>query len=409
MSSSVDRETRPIRVLHLCGNVGPTSGGLGPIALGASAAQRALGHEPAIWTLRNRTTSGEASWRADAPGLARATMFSTRGPAALGYSPEMQKAALFGDGATFDILHQHSIWLATSRVTQQWRAAHQRPTVIAPQGTLESYTMQISRWKKRLAWYGYELDNLRNATCFQATAEDEAASIRRLGLSNPIALIPNGVPEEALQHRGDARLFRERHAISPDSRLLVFLSRLHVKKGLPLLFEAMAKMKTELEDWQLVVCGNEDPPGYGRELKRLAREFGVADKIVWAGALFGSDKQDALAAADIFVLPTHSDNFAIVVTEALASGVPVFTTHGAPWRDLETHRCGWWVPVTADAIRNGLTRALGTPRRELDAMGERGRALVAEKYTWPMVSSRMIQLYEWLLGRRGRPEFVMMD
>ncbi|MCY2987507.1 MAG: glycosyltransferase [Planctomycetota bacterium] len=208
---------------------------------------------------------------------------------------------------------------------------------------------------------------------------------------------------------GDAARFRVRLSLPPDVRLMLFLSRLHLIKGLPLLFEAMAGLRTAFEQWQLVVAGFEDRPGYLAELKRIAATFQVEDRIVWAGPLFGRDKEDAFAAADLFVLPTHSENFAIVVAEALAAGVPVLTTRGAPWEELRTRGCGWWADVNAESIKEALGEAAGTSKAKLVEMGARGRTLIAEKYMWPQVTRRTIELYDWLLGRSSRPEFVIVE
>jgi len=108
-------------------------------------------------------------------------------------------------------------------------------------------------------------------------------------------------------------------------------------------------------------------------------------------------------------LPIHSENFGIVVAEALAAEVPVLTTTGAPWQELEDHDCGWWVAPEPDAIRDALATATGQERDSLAAMGRRGRALVESTYTWRAVGQRMKQAYEWLLGEGSRPDFVQLD
>lgn len=401
-------DARPLRILHLIASISSKSGGLGPVAIGFAHEQLLDGHCPAIWSLDQ---SFESDGLANTNGLNPSDLkvFPTFGPGWLGYSPAMEKEAISSVGASYDILHQHSIWLAISRVTRRWHGSFSRPTVVAPHGTLEAYSLGRSWWKKRLALRAYEMENLQRADCLHATAISEAASFRRFGLKNPIAVIPNGVSEEWLSIRGDSDRFRNRFSIPPNSRLFLFLSRLHPQKGLPLLFEAMAKVGSSLSEWLLVIAGFEDESGYQKELERVAVKLGITKKIIFIGALFGQDKHDAYAAADLFVLPTYSENYGIVVAEALAAGVPVLTTHGAPWEELKVNRCGWWVDINVDSIQEALSDAISHARQELIEMGARGKALIEEKYTWPRVTKKTIELYNWLLGRGEQPDFVMKD
>lgn len=408
MISSTACDFHPLRILHLVASVGPQSGGLGPVAIGFAKEQYLLGHCPAIWSLDPESVFIELT-KAKEMKLSCFSSFPALGPRQVGYSPSMEQAATSAKGAYYDVFHQHSIWLAISRVTNHWRAAFSRPTVVAPHGTLEEYTLKMSCWKKKLALIAYEMANLRNTTCLHATSNHEAMSFRRFGLRNPIAVIPNGVPEEWLRNKGDATMFRVKFSIPSNSRLLLFLSRLHPKKGLPLLFEAIAQLLPSLSEWFIVIAGFEDTPGYQNELKRLAVELGIIEKIKIVGPLYGQDKQDAFAAANLFVLPTHSENFGIVIAEALAVGVPVLTTHGTPWEELQTYKCGWWVEISVEAIRDALLDGIHRPKQALAEMGQRGKELVASKYAWPEVTKRTIVLYNWLLGRCEQPDFVIKE
>lgn len=333
--------------------------------------------------------------------------FPTLGPFGIGYSKAMERTALSDVGERFDIVHQTSIWSAKSRVTNRWRSRFQRPTVVAPQGALEAYTLRRSAWKKRLASIMYEAVNLRNATCLQATSPTEVISFREYGLVNPVAVIPNGISDSWVNSHGDGAEFRGQFSLSESKRIGLFLSRIHPKKGLPILFKALAEIRKWLEDWIFVVAG----PGeltYRRELQRLAQELEIIDKIRFIDPVYGQDKRNAFAAADLFVLPTHSDNFAIAVAEALGAAVPVLTTYGAPWEDLQTHECGWWVPIDADAVKKALLEAIQLPRDALRAMGQRGKVLVAQRFTWSRIAEMTIELYDWLLYSSERPDFVLL-
>jgi glycosyltransferase involved in cell wall biosynthesis len=395
-----------MRVLHLVPSIGPRSGGLGQIAPGLAQAQRALGLETAVWCLDLpvETDQEVRQWSWDIPIIPNPTV----GPSAVGLSPMAERTAVSEIGERYTILHQHGIWMANSRVTKKWRRVFQRPTVVAPQGALEERALRRSNWKKRLALLGYERDNLRSASCVQATSQAEAAGIRRFGLRSPIAVIPNGIPADWLGSTGDAKRFRHLHSIPEDKRLLLFLSRLHPIKGLPLLFEAMAPIRQQLTKWILVVAGPAEG-SHRHELERLSERLWISDLVRFVGPLFNTEKRDAFAAAELFILPTQSESFAIAVAEALGAAVPVLTTHGAPWNELETRRCGWWTAISVTAIRDALLEATRRHPKELAEMGKRGQALVAEKYTWDQVARQSLLLYEWLLKKREQPDFVMVE
>lgn len=396
-----------MNIIHLTGSIGPTSGGLGPIVIEFTKEQKLLGNNPIIWSLDSPFVAKEAA-KTNGLNLQDIKISNALGPRHIGYSPFMEKKSL-KEGSRFDVLHQHSIWLALSRVTNRWRNAFHRPTVVAPQGTLEEYTLGISKWKKKLALCAYEMDNLQHADCLHATAISEAKSFRNFGLTNPIAVIPNGVPVEWLNGKGDPVRFRNRFSIPSDKRILLFLSRVHPKKGLPLLFSAIAELRQAMDGWCLVIAGFEDVPGYQRELEQLAKRLDISKKIIFVGPHFGQDKADVFSAADIFVLPTYSENFGIAVTEALALGLPVLTTYGAPWEELRSHKCGWWVEISVQGVYNALQDAISRSNQELMEMGARGKLLVESKYTWPQVTKMTIELYGWLLRRGSKPDFVVMD
>jgi len=173
------------------------------------------------------------------------------------------------------------------------------------------------------------------------------------------------------------------------------------------LLEAVKQSLTNT-DFILVIAGV-DEGGHECELKKIVSATGLNHVVKFVGPLFDDDKVDAFAAADIFVLPTLSENFGIVVIEALSAGVPVITTKGAPWRDLVSHDCGWWTDISAHALTVALQDALQKSPSELHAMGERGHELVLSMYTWKQSALMTIELYEWLLGRREKPEFVVVD
>lgn len=303
--------------------------------------------------------------------------------------------AVGGDApvARADVAHVHGLWLPLHHAAARAARKARTPLIVAPRGMLEPWALAHKRLKKRVAWHLYQRRDLQMAAALHATSEAEVESIRRRGLTPPVALIPNGV-EMPTELPGRVRGERRR---------ALFLSRIHPVKGLPLLVEAWARVRPS--GWELLLAGP-DEGGHRAQIEALVRAAGLADVVTFAGPVSDTEKWALYRSADLFVLPTHSENFGLVVAEALGAGVPVLTTRGAPWRELETHACGWWTNVSADALADALRQATATPRADLDAMGERGQALVAERYGWHDVARRMLAVYEHVLGRAERPAWV---
>ena len=160
------------------------------------------------------------------------------------------------------------------------------------------------------------------------------------------------------------------------------------------------------ENWLLVIAGNDDS-NHLPVIERKISEHGLGERVVIAGPLFGEAKEAAYRNADLFVLPSYSENFGIVVAEALGFGVPVLTTTGCPWQELKTHKCGWWVEPTPAGIETALNEALKTTNEELSSMGRRGRRLVEKNYQWPGIAERMLEFYDWLLDEGRQPDFIV--
>lgn len=297
------------------------------------------------------------------------------------------------------VVHQHGIWLRSSHAVTRFAHENKLPLVVAPRGMLEPWALNHRKLKKKLAWALYQERDLEKATAFHATAQSEADSIRRLGFNQPIAVIPNGVhlPQITTDQLKNS-------ASNTEKKTALFLSRINPKKGLPMLLDAWGRLAPA--DWRLVIAGNDDS-NHLPVIKRKISEQGMGERVVIAGPLFGEAKEAAYRNADLFVLPSYSENFGIVVAEALGFGVPVLTTTGCPWQELQTHKCGWWVEPTPAGIETALNEALRTTNEELSSMGRRGRRLVEKNYQWPGIAERMLEFYDWLLNGGRQPDFIV--
>lgn len=303
-----------------------------------------------------------------------------------------------------DLLHGHGLWQLPVHKMARFARKNKIPHVITPRGMMEPWSLNQRKIKKKIAFKAFQEKDLKSAACIHATATTEAENIRNLGYKNPIAVIPNGI---------DLNNYNKIHSDysdkSKNKKTLLFLSRIHPKKGIELLIEAWSNINLKLkENWVVEIAGNGDPD-YIEDLRKLILNKGLKDQIKLIGPQFGHAKLEAYSKADIFVLPTYSENFGIVVAEALASGVPVITTKGAPWKDLVQKDCGWWIDVGVEPLKVTLEWALKKSPGRLAEMGKNGRDLVQRKYSIEAVSLQMIELYEWILGKGDQPDFVMVN
>ena len=282
---------------------------------------------------------------------------------------------------TADLIHDNGIWLPHNHRLACLARKHDIPRVVSIRGMLEPWALRHKRWKKRLAWHAYQQRDLCSASILHATAASEADQVRSLGLKVPVRVISNGVD------LSPARLDRPKES---GIKTALFLGRLHPKKGLPLLVEAWAKTKPA--GWRMRVVGP-DEAGHRAEIEALVGRAGLTGEWSFEDSLDGLAKSQAFDDASLFVLPTHSENFGMAIAEALAHGLPVLTTHGAPWEKLHAEDCGWWTPVTVDGISAALAEATKRPVEELQKMGQRGRLWMQRDFSWTSVAHEMQQVY----------------
>jgi glycosyltransferase involved in cell wall biosynthesis len=306
-----------------------------------------------------------------------------------------------------DVIHSHGLWMFPNLYARQAAVRAGIPLVISPRGMLERWSLGRSRMKKFVAWQLFERKNLAAAALLHVTSDSEGCFLRKLGLRPPIAVIPNGVDIPDPKSLPWRDVIERKHPALIGKRWLLFLSRIHPKKGVSELLRAWRDLEAEFPDWQLVVAGP-DLDGHGKVARERAAALGLGKRATFTGPLAGIEKESALANAELFVLPTHSENFGVAIAEALAFALPVVTTRNAPWRELETHRCGWWIELTNCTLVRCLRMALSSHSAELREMGSRGRELVEEKYSWDRIGEQMKQSYEWILGRGDKPSFVQI-
>ena len=369
----------------------------------------------------------------------RANAVKTRGPGAIGYSPELLPAL----DPKADLLYAATLWKYPSWAALQWAEQTRKPMMVAPHGSLDPWALGNASWKKRIASVLFKNRQLHHATCLRALCQSEADAIRAYGLTNPIAMIPNGVelPESRVEGRGSSA-----KGECGVRKTLLFLGRIHPKKGLANLIRAFARSRGSRvegrEPWQLVIAGW-DQVGHERELMELCEELGLrsesresrderrerakasslcverqgsrdggqkceAEVIFW-GAAFGKDKEDLLCSADAFILPSLSEGLPMSVLEAWAYGLPVVMTPECNLPEGFAADAAIRIETDAESIALGLDALFTMSDEDRCSMGQRGRVLVTERFTWQTVAAQMREVYDWMLGGGVPPSSVIME
>ncbi len=305
-----------------------------------------------------------------------------------------------------DLIHSHGLWMFPNLYARQSALKYHLPLVVSTHGMLNSWSIKFHHLRKCIAWLLYEQKNLSSATIFHATSFEEYLAIRSLGFKQPIAMIPNGVEVEDEMKKYNRENLTQEFPELKDQKWLLFMSRIHPKKGIENLLLTWKMISDIFDDWHLIIAGP-DTLGYQKKLELLAAQLGVQARVTFTGMLSDYKKKTALTNADLFVLPTFSENFGIAIAEALAHGIPVVTTKGAPWQDLLTYECGWWIENTKPKLAGALTEAMRLSDQERQIMGLRGRNLVKTKYSWHSIAQEMSQVYQWIVRGANPPNSIL--
>lgn len=293
-----------------------------------------------------------------------------------------------------DLIHIQGIWQYPSFCGALHARSNRKPYIITLRGMLYPQCFEKSALIKQLSLKLYLKSDLQHASCLHATCIEEMEHLRAMGISAPVAVIPNPISIEGIDHV----------SISSEKKRIGYLGRVHPRKRIERLLYVSDKLRDL--NFELVIIGDGDFT-YMQYLKEEVDRLKL-ENIVFTGFLSGEDKECALGSLSYLVVPSDFENFGNIVTESLVKGIPVIASKGTPWEDLNTFKCGWWVDNDIETLTEVVREALNIPEVERLAMGERGRLLIKEKFAVKIVATQMKQLYEWILYAGEKPEFVYL-
>jgi glycosyltransferase involved in cell wall biosynthesis len=318
-------------------------------------------------------------------------------PKAFGYSRDFMRALI---AYKPDLTHTHGLWQYPSVATNNYSRATHSPYVISPHGMLDPWAMKNSRWKKVIAHALYEGTHLRGAACLRALCESEARAMREIGLKNPICIIPNGIDPPAA---GSQKAESEKP--KAEKKVLLYLGRIHPKKGLVNLLKAWATVPQS--DWILEIAGW-DQGGHERELKALSSALGVDDSVRFPGPKFGEAKAACYRDCDAFVLSSFSEGVPMVILEAWAHDRPVLMTPECNLPEGFAAGAALRIETNVESIAQGLQNLFAMNAAERAQMGARGLQLARTHFSWPLVANELKQVYEWVLGGGPAPSCLYL-
>ena len=316
--------------------------------------------------------------------------FPTR---SIGRSPEMLKGLKIAANSS-DIIHSNGIWMMPTVYPAIAKRGTNCKLVFCPRGGLSETALKRSRWKKFLmGHFGGQYMALSETDMFHAASMKELREIRALGYKQPIALVPNGIDVPDVEHK---------HFASTDRRI-VFFGRIHTTKAVDYLVAAWGNVAEKFPDWSLEIAGPDC--GAVPMLKAMIVERNIP-RVSFVGELHGIDKYRFLASADLYVLPSLTENFAITIAEALACGTPVIASHGCPWEQLDENGCGWWIDIGVEALTAQLEKSLSESPATLKEMGLKGKDWMVADFSWDGIAKKMLSAYNWLCQGDAKPNFV---
>lgn len=384
-----------MKITHLMMSASRSAGGMFYAAQPLTRSLSDLGCDCKVVAPRDRYTFEDAEqW-----GAVEVCPYSIIGPQSLGFSKGIER--LIG---VPDIQHAHGIWMYFSQINRKTAQKNSVPYVISPHGMLDSWAIGNSVWKKRMVSCLYERRHLTSANCIHALCESEANAIRNYGLKNPICIIPNGIDLPSLT----SEIQKGNRASVGLKKRLLFLGRIHPKKGLVDLIKAFAGVGKEiLADWELVIAGWDQ--NHQSEIVALASDLGIDGKVSFPGPQFGAEKENLLRNCDAFVLTSKSEGLPMSVLEAWSYGLPALITTTSNLPQGKKYGAAIECEPNSVSVYEGLQRLFELSDFERSDMGRKGRSLVEQHFSWSIVSNQMLEVYGWLSGKGSVPSTVLLN
>ena len=394
-----------MRIVHVIGSLDPSLGGPPMVVGRLAAAQAQLGAKMHIvaYDCPNQEEA-IATYQKTIPDFDRITLEMIPLPDRREWYSGKQALSKITElltGSPKTVVHLHGVWETILRQGAKAARSHKAPYIIAPHGMLHPWSMYQSKWKKKVALkLGYR-KMLKSATAIHALNHDEAKHIQKMGFTQSCQIIPNGVFLDEIQPLPAPGSYVRQTPKLQGKPYILFLSRLHYKKGLDRLLSAFNQIAGKYEQVQLVIAGPDG--GYEQTLKNQISKLNIASRVHLVGSLWDKSKYAAMQDAVCFCLPSRQEGFSVAITEALAVGVPAVISDACCFDEVAHAHAGYVVTMSDDKPQESITSLANALECVLasqpnHAMRQAGRKLIAAHYTWPVIAKQSLQVYEQMIG-----------
>lgn len=307
--------------------------------------------------------------------------------------------------ASYDLIHVHAIFSFPATVAMALARRHRIPYIVRPLGQLCTWSLEQSALKKKLYLKLIEKANLSSSSGLHLTSEQERREVNQLPFASSTFVNPHGLDFPPPLENARQKL-RTQLNLPEDETVILFLSRIHPKKGLDYLISALSRSINH--SFTFVLAGSGDPT-YEAEVRSMLKESRLDARTILPGFVKGKRKDLLLQGADLYVLTSHSENFGVAVLEALAAGLPALVTPGVALSDeIQSHHLGYVTPLDKDAITATLERYFLDPKAAI-SMGKRAQQFTLENYTWKRNAENLIQAYQAVLRERSTVRYAEPD
>jgi glycosyltransferase involved in cell wall biosynthesis len=371
--------------VHICNGLDPVrDGGMVPSILGMTGALSRLRGELTIVTPTSSTIDSESL----PEGL------TLKGP-----ETDFEAAI-----RSAELVHLHGLWQVQTRRGAVAARQARVPYLVAAHGMSEPWALRHKRWKKQIYLALVEAKNLRRASCLHALSRPEVGHLRKIAPWTPVCFVPNGVDLSFADELPSRSILEGQYPELIGKLVLLFFGRVHRKKGLDLLAEALGRLAPTYPELHLLVAGHDD--GAWIPLRDRMTELGLAERMTYVGHVSGERARQVWAAADLFVLPSYSEGFSMAILEAMACRLPCMIT--TPCHFPEAAQAGAAVVAAPElsAVTDGLRELAERTSDQRRRLGDAGRRLVEDHYTWDRQAQRLAAVYSWLLSGGAPPDCV---
>lgn len=354
---------RSKRIIHLVENIDDSYGG--PAKSIPSLMSALEVHEFEQYLVSCSVHADEKNELVEQHGIKHITARQL-GPSSIRYAPNLKKKLQdLIEVPENTLMHIHNLWNYVPYVAWQIHNKTGCEYILSPRGSLFPWCMEIGKHRKNIALWFFQKQMLLSAKIIHVTSEQEYDVLRRLGVNGDIEIIPNGIALTDFEQLPTRNNALRTLSLPVSTNYILFMSRIDQKKGLDILLRAFAENASKFTGWNLIIAGPKQDCVYWKECEAIIKKNKMENRIHYLGMVKGKTRLASFAAANIFALPSHSENFGVAILEALAAGLPVISTHNTPWIEVNDKNAGIITNANVPSISEALSKLMSKSEQDL--------------------------------------------